>query len=121
MTIEIKQMIRKKQRLYSKAKKSNDKEHWNNFKLYRKNLKDILHNTHDDYVKNILTPEETKTTHTDSSRDQIYTTTKKFWSYIKGMKKDSSNISMLKKEGKDMISAEEKANVLNQQYESVFS
>jgi hypothetical protein len=49
---------------------------------------------HDDYVKNILTPEETKTTHTDSSRDQIYTTTKKFWSYIKGMKKDSSNISI---------------------------
>ena len=114
-------MIRKKQRLYSKAKKSNDKEHWNNFKLYRKNLKDKLQNTHDDYVKNILTPAETKTTHTDSSRDQIYTTTKKFWSYIKGMKKDSSNISMLKKEGKDMISAEEKANVLNQQYESVFS
>lgn len=37
------------------------------------------------------------------------------------MKKDSSNISMLKKEGKDIISAEKKANVLNQQYESVFS
>ena len=36
------------------------------------------------------------------------------------MKKDSSNTSMLKKEGKDIISAEEKANVLNQQYESVF-
>jgi hypothetical protein len=30
------------------------------------------------------------------------------------MKKDSSNISMLKKEGKDVISAEEKVNVLNQ-------
>ena len=37
------------------------------------------------------------------------------------MKKDSSNTSMLKKEGKDIISAERKANVLNQQYESVFS
>lgn len=109
MTTEIKQMIRKKQRLYNKAKKSNDKEHWNNFKLYRKNLKDILHNTHDDYVKNILTPEETKTTHTDSKRGQIYTTTKKFWSYIKGRKKDSSNTSMLKKEGKDIISAEKKS------------
>jgi hypothetical protein len=121
MTTEIKQMIRKKQRLYNKAKKSNDKEHWNNFKLYRKNLKDKLQNAHDDYVKNIPTPEETKTIHIDSSRDQIYTTTKKFWSYIKGMEKDSSNISMLKKEGKDIISAEEKANVLNQQYESVFS
>jgi hypothetical protein len=43
MTTEIKQMIRKKQRLYNKAKKSNDKKHWNNFKLYRKNLKDKLH------------------------------------------------------------------------------
>jgi hypothetical protein len=49
MTTEIKQMIRKKQRLY-KAKKSNDKEHWNNFKLYRKILKDKLQNAHDDYV-----------------------------------------------------------------------
>ena len=37
------------------------------------------------------------------------------------MKNDSSNISMLKKEGKYIISAEEKANVLNQQYKSVFS
>jgi hypothetical protein len=44
--------------LYNKAKKSNDKEHWNNFKLYRKNLKDKLQNAHDDYVKNILTSEE---------------------------------------------------------------
>ena len=61
-----------------------------------------------------------KTTHIDSSREQIYTI-KKFWSYIKGMKNDSSNISMLKKEGKYIISAEEKANVLNQQYKSVFS
>jgi hypothetical protein len=37
------------------------------------------------------------------------------------MKKDSSNISMLKKEGNDIINTEEKANVLNQPYESVFS
>ncbi|CAC5364805.1 unnamed protein product [Mytilus coruscus] len=37
------------------------------------------------------------------------------------MKKDSSNISMLSKNGKDIIHAEEKANTLNQQYESAFS
>jgi hypothetical protein len=34
------------------------------------------------------------------------------------MKKDSSNISMIKKERKDIKSTENKANVLNQQYES---
>ncbi|CAG2200390.1 unnamed protein product [Mytilus edulis] len=121
ITTETKQMIRRKQRLYNKAKKSNDKKHWKDFKLYRKKVKEQLQSNHDQYVKDILTPEEPTKAHTDSCREQIYATTKKFWSYIKGMKKDSSNISMLNKNGKDIIDAEEKANILNQQYESAFS
>ncbi|CAC5378258.1 unnamed protein product [Mytilus coruscus] len=120
MTTETKQMIRKKQRLSNKAKKSNDKQHWKDFKLYRKKVKEQLQSNHDQYVKDILTPEEPIKAHTDSCREQIYATTKTFWSYIKGMK-DSSNISMLNKNGKDIIHAEEKANILNQQYESAFS
>ena len=45
---------------------------------------------------------------------------KKFWGYIKSIKKDASGVSPLKKDGVFVSDSKGKANILNQQYASVF-
>ena len=46
---------------------------------------------------------------------------KKFWSYIKSVKKDSSGVAPLKENGAVVSNARGKADILNRQYESVFT
>ena len=46
---------------------------------------------------------------------------RQFWKYIKAMKKDISSIPSLKVNGWTVISAKEKASVLNDQFQSVFT
>ena len=46
---------------------------------------------------------------------------KQFWSYIKSTKTDYNSITSLKQEGKLTTDTKQKASVLNQQFQSVFS
>ena len=46
---------------------------------------------------------------------------KKFWEYIKSLKKDASGVSPLKKDGVLVSDSKGKADNLNQQYASVFT
>eukprot|EP00794_Sanderia_malayensis_P006479 gene6479-7218_t len=52
---------------------------------------------------------------------QGYSVSKKFWSYIRSKRKDVLGVGVLRKEGKDITNAKDKAEVLNQQYASVFT
>ena len=45
----------------------------------------------------------------------------RFWRYIKAKRKDQSGIPVLRANGKDITDPEEKANILNDHYESVFT
>ena len=48
--------------------------------------------------------------------------TKRFWSYIKSKRKDAAGIGILQRpDGTETIDAKEKANILKEQYESVFT
>ena len=47
--------------------------------------------------------------------------TKKFWKYIKGMRKDTTSINVLHSNGEDYTDSETKANILNSQFASVFT
>jgi hypothetical protein len=53
----------------------------------------------------------------DSSRAK----SKTLFSYIKGTRSDNSGVTPLKKEGKLITETEEKANILNQQFQSVLT
>ena len=46
---------------------------------------------------------------------------KKFWSYIKSLKKDSCGVSPLKRDGVLVSESKQKATILNSQYSSVFT
>jgi hypothetical protein len=46
---------------------------------------------------------------------------KRFWSYIKTLRRDNTGVAPLKHEGKLHSFAKDKADILNQQYQSVFT
>ena len=82
----LKRAIRKKQRLYRKAKQLQTNE-----KKKQKSNKEQAFKTYNAYVSNLLD----STTNPD-----LPTLGKRFWSFIKSMKKDKVGISPLKKNGK---------------------
>ena len=64
------------------------------------------------YINTIIEPADTA----DRPASQ-----KRFWGYIKSLKKDSTGISSLKENGKLHTDPSDKANILNRQYQSVFT
>ena len=87
ITTTIRKMIRKKQRLYNKAKSSSDPIHWHKFRALRKYVKRQIQEEHNRYIMNLFEDEPTS-----GGTDKIYKVGKRFWSYVKSMKRDSSGV-----------------------------
>ena len=109
MTTDIKRLIRKKQRLYNKSKKSKKPSHKKAFKDMRSLIRNKLHKNYWDYLSNMLDPEK------DNNSIKI------FWKYIKSTKQDTMGIGTLKNNGVLAETAEQKAEMLNNQFTSVFT
>ena len=108
ITRDLRRAIRKKQRIYNMAKKSNSKESWIYFKQLRKDITDKLRNSYWEYLNNKLEP----------SLDR---NSKKLWQFIKAKKKDNIGISKLIVENKPIKDSKEKAEALNNYFASVFT
>ena len=108
MTNKIKRMIRKKKRLYNKAKKSSNNSDSKTFHDYRKSVRNLLHTEYYRYINNLLEHEN------DSS-------SKSFWKYIKSRKQDSVSIGTLKDNDNIAESANVKAEMFNSQFCSDFN
>ena len=112
MTYKIRREIRRKQRLYNKARRTNNENDWKNFKEARRVTKASLENSHNEYVMSLL----------ESTNDQRNTSiTRKFWRYIKNQKRDNCGISPLTSNGQVHEDSKGKAEVLNSQFQSVFT
>jgi hypothetical protein len=57
----------------------------------------------------------------DPEKDENPGKQKRFWSYIKLLRKDTSGVSPLKENGKMLADPKDKADILNRQHESVFT
>ena len=77
MTSSIKRMMRKKQKLYNKARKSNSQADWKKFKDLRKATRKRLTLAHNKYLLDLL-----KTDGTDLETRKP-TMTKRFWTYTR--------------------------------------
>ena len=76
-------------------------------------VRKTMNETHDNYVRQILNHYE------DSKNSSL---SKNFWKYIKSRKKDSIGISLLQNlSGEYIIDNKGKAEILNKQYDSVFT
>ncbi|XP_072042992.1 uncharacterized protein [Amphiura filiformis] len=108
MNNTIKREIRKKKRLWKKAKRNNTEKNWDEFKEMRKKVKSSMKKAYEDYVGNIL-------------EDTMQDSHKKFWQFINNQKKDSTGIPPLKTDRGLATDSAAKAEALNKQYQSVYT
>ena len=94
--------------MYDYTKQYNTEESWSSYHKARNKVNTMAQSAHEWYCTRIL-----DTTFSVQQRQ--------FWKYIKAMKEDISSIPSLKVDGWTVISAKEKASVLNDQFQSVFT
>ena len=105
MTGKNKRLIRKKQRAYNRAKNSDNDKDWATFRTIRKKAQKDLDNAHYDYVNDVISEDGNKG----------------LWRYLKGARKDTCGVATLVKDFKVATQPNEKAEMLNEQFSSVFT
>ena len=104
---DVRRLTRRKRRAYKKARISKNPTDWLRYKKVQKDAQNTCRNAHNDYIRNMVSEPGSKN--------------KKLYSYVKGMKCDSSGVATLKKDGSNYSEANDKAEVLNDQFASVFA
>ncbi len=101
---KVSKLLYKKKKAFNKAKASDNSEDWDTFRSMRKSVNRTIRSNFRKYVRNTC----------ESS-------TKKFFSLVKNLKRDSSGISTLKSSNGMVSDNIQKAQALNHQFESVFT
>ena len=104
---DVRRQVRKKRRAYKKARISKNPDDWTRYKKIQKDAQNTCRDAHNNYIRNMVSEPGSKN--------------KKLYSYIKGMKCDSSGVATLKKDGTNYSEASDKAEILNDQFASVFT
>ena len=112
VTASIKREIRKRDRLYTRARRMNDNRDWEWYKLQRKGVQSFIRRSYWKRVENSILGE---------NEQKFGETQKKFWKHVKSVKKNRTGTAPLKDNGLLHSDARSKANILNRQYHSVFS
>jgi hypothetical protein len=105
----LKKLLRRKKRLFKKAKTSKCPIDFANYKTQKKTVQSKLKSAHDNYINNILVESL-------QSKD-----TKPFWRYIKQRRQDSTGIAPIKSDGKLVTDNKGKAELINKHFQSVFT
>ena len=104
---KTKQLLRKKERWYSKAKKINNETTWKTYKKIKNQCQNACRQTHNQYLDSIFAD--------DASN-------KKLFAYVKSRKQENVGIPDLKSErGLPIRDPKLKADLIHKQFDSVFS
>eukprot|EP00745_Piridium_sociabile_P040062 TRINITY_DN76314_c0_g1_i2.p1 TRINITY_DN76314_c0_g1~~TRINITY_DN76314_c0_g1_i2.p1 ORF type:complete len:1167 (+),score=240.29 TRINITY_DN76314_c0_g1_i2:25-3525(+) len=103
---KLKALLKKKKRLFAKAKKTYN---WNNYKFVQKECRRQLRKAERDYVNNTI------------ADGLSSNNSKPFWRYIHSRRQDSMGVSPLKKNGSLVSDTRAKAEILIDQFKSVFT
>jgi hypothetical protein len=83
ITVSIKRLLRKRDRLYKKARKSNDPKLWAVFRKHRNMVASTLEKAHKDYINNVV-------------GDSLSENPKTFWNYVKLKRTENIGIPTLR-------------------------
>ena len=108
----LKRAIRHRNRAWSKWKKSNSQSAHSHYLSLKKYVQHSFRVAYWNYINDLISPHK---------EDGKYQGQKWFWSYIKSLKQDYSGVSSLKHNGKLVTDSIGKAEVLNTQFQSVFT
>ena len=100
--------MKDRKRLYDKATKDRTPEAWEVYRRTRNRVAQAINNAHTDCQGQLF-------------ETSFNTISKKFWKYVKSLRKDCARIALLKCNGMTINSSEDKAEVLNNQFYSVFT
>ncbi|CAG2190004.1 unnamed protein product [Mytilus edulis] len=112
LTPNVRKLIRRRDRLYKRKKKSADPKITSKFKEARQKVQKELRRAYWKYIENIVTPKE---------ETQPHSNMKRFWTYIKQMKTDSSIVAPLRSDGVLHSHPVDQATILNKQFQSASS
>jgi hypothetical protein len=102
-------MMKKRSKLYNKARKTRLDQDWAKYRRVRNDIRTALDDAHEKYINDIL------------NVDALKEKPKRFWSYIKSKKKDHVGISALRSNKGLVTEGKGKAELLSEQYKSVFT
>ena len=100
--------MRRKQRLYSKAKKSGSEFHWAKFREIKQKVHSNLKVARENYINNFL-------------GESIKENPKRFWTYVKKLNKDDVGIPDFEINGDVISDRKNKSELLSKHFSSVFS
>ena len=103
----LKKLLHKNRRLWTKAKFSGDQAKWANYKKFSNLVKHNLNKAYFAYVKGLAA--------------SLNTNPKRFWSFVKSCTKKLSTPAGIIYDGTGALTPEDKANVFNQFFCSVFN
>ena len=112
ITQKIRNLIQKEKRFHRKARDSPTYRNIARYKRLKSSIQLLKRRSYWNYINSIIECDD------NTKRPS---TQKRFWHYVKSLKKDASGVSPLKVNGKLFSDNKEKANILNQQYQSVFT
>ena len=107
--VTIKRHVKKRNKLYLCARKSKDPDFKIHYKLFRSHVQKVLRDAYWKYVSKIFTFENDSSDPDTPKPEKI----KKFWSFIKSLKKDAFGITSLRENGILKTDAKEKADICN--------
>ena len=109
MNGRIRRLIRRKQRAHKKARSTGNKRDMDRYKRLQHDVQYQIRSAHKDYMKTAVS-------------DTFKENPKKFWAYVKSTGQEASGVSPLKnKDGFLKSDSTSKANILNEQFVSVFT
>ena len=113
----IKRLVKKRHKLYLRARKSKDPDFKIHYKRFRAHIQKVLRDAYWKHVSNIFTFENDSSGPDTLKPEKI----KKFWSFIKSLKKDAYGITSLRENGILKTDSKEKAKICNRQFQSAFT
>ena len=112
LTSDIRKQIKKRNKLYHQYKTSHLPEIRSRFLQLKSDIQRQMRQSHDAYISRLITDSEDRTSSINPKR---------FWSFIKKLRKDSNGIQPLKVDGNIITDSKEKANIFNSHFRSVFT
>ncbi|XP_060583415.1 uncharacterized protein LOC132739673 [Ruditapes philippinarum] len=107
VTRDIRRITRQKKRWFKRARRSNTQHDWDRYITIKRQAQLTCRRAHDHHVASMLSED--------------HENPKVFWQYIKSRKKENFGVAPLKKDGITFSGSKQKADILNDQFTSVFT
>ena len=104
----IKRQMRQRKKLYNKAKHLQSEESWQDYRNIKNNITRLIRESHRKYQNKMFS-------------DNGSVNKKKFWRYVKTLRRDIHGIAPLKVDNSLVHHSEGQAEILNKQFQSVFT